>query len=162
MYFWNDSLIWFTRGNSWKFNFLTIQNVKSQMIYITIFSLLITRHIHVFVILIQNHYIRKFNILKYNVNISSLYVWFMENQLTDEIQCKLPFSFSLKHRHISKTVYALYSPYEQLPFFILSSLHSRWYGSFLSLLRYNFRHCSLSAREYDGTENGCRLQLVLT
>lgn len=55
--------------------------------------------------------------MKYNVNISSLlYVWFMENQLTDEIQCKLPFSFSLKHWHISKTVYALYSPYEQLPF----------------------------------------------
>lgn len=32
VYFWNDSLIWFTRGNSWKFNFLTIQNMKSQMI----------------------------------------------------------------------------------------------------------------------------------
>lgn len=67
----------------------------------------------------------------------------MENQLTDEIQCKLPFSFSLKHRHISKTVYALYFPYEQLPFLSClvciqddTGLFFHFYGTIFGIAHY--------------------------
>lgn len=70
----------------------------------------------------------------------------MENQLTDEIQCKLPFSFSLKHRDISKTVYALYSPYEQLPFLSClvciqddTGLFFHFYGTIFGIAHYGRR-----------------------